>query len=169
MQNEQEKIEIYYSSFIDEEPEEVPFPQANSFDLIIKSINFISLNKVSARELAECLKYNEREGKYYIDALRYLGIVKKEDKQGYYILTDEGRFICTKDNSEQKKILIGLVLKHEPFHKAFGSYVSNSKIPEKKEVVEYIKDSIANLSENTLGRRASTIISWIKWIINCEF
>ena len=63
---------------------------------------------------------------------------------------------------------VKLILSHKVFHVSFVKYLYAGRQLSKKEVVAFMKE--CNLyhieSEETFGRRASTIISWINWIIS---
>lgn len=166
MKNIAEKMEIYNNITLEVEKTNVPFPQANSFKLLIVAMNYIGYNSVKAKDLAEHLNYNVREGKYYIDALRYLNICEKGTSVGEYILNKKGRYILSSERVNY--FLVNEVLKHEPFHKAFGYYIAKGEMPSKEYLIQFISDTGENISGKTLGRRASTVFAWINWVISCE-
>lgn len=63
---------------------------------------------------------------------------------------------------------VKLILSHKVFNISFKQFLCAGSPPSKKEVVALMKKcNLYNIkSEETFERRASTIISWIDWIIN---
>lgn len=55
----------------------VTFPQADSFSNLMDILQFMDTPK-NKYQIAEFLGYNERQGDYYGNALRYLGLAKKK-------------------------------------------------------------------------------------------
>lgn len=62
---------------------------------------------------------------------------------------------------------VKLILAHEVFRNVLRLYFDRGNVPTKDEIVEIMHDSrLYNIdSEQTYRRRASTIISWINWIL----
>ena len=60
--------------------------------------------------------------------------------------------------------LVRLILHHKVFHDAFGLYLKNNKLPNKKAIVTLIQ-SVDGISGDTLNRRTSTVLSWLGWIL----
>lgn len=56
---------------------------------------------------------------------------------------------------------------HAAFQNTLKLYFDNGNVPTKDEVVEIMKNAkLYNIdSEQTYKRRASTVISWINWIL----
>jgi hypothetical protein len=61
-----------------------------------------------------------------------------------------------------------LILLHAAFNRTLELYFQKTDIPAKEEVVAIMKTSeLYNIeSESTFHRRASTILSWIHWILS---
>jgi len=68
---------------------------------------------------------------------------------------------------ERQLEFVKLVLSHGAFNGTLKLYFEKSDIPSKDEVVEIMKKSaLYNIdSEETYRRRASTVISWVNWIL----
>jgi hypothetical protein len=155
-------------SLVDEK--EIPFPQANEFVNIVKLIDYLNESELNFDEITEKLKVVERQTNYYTDAGVYLNLVQFKifNKTKRFNLTDRGRKIVSSNIKNKNLGLIKCVLEHEVFNKTLKLYVKNSKMPSINEIVEIMKESnIYNVnSESTFRRRASTVQSWIKWIID---
>lgn len=164
------KREIYENTeLIDELPqEEVPLPQADSFTKVIGTLELINNDVNTANDIASELQFDKRQGKYYIDALRYLDMVKKGSKVGEYELTPDGVAQVTVDIKERNKVMIEQILKHKPFYEAYDYYVKNEELPSKELIKTIIRKHISDMSEETVNRRASTIRGWIQWIIGAQ-
>ena len=61
-----------------------------------------------------------------------------------------------------------LILEHKPFYDVFSLYLKNREIPSSEEIFEVLKNNeIYNVnSDVTLRRRATSVRSWIRWIID---
>ena len=63
---------------------------------------------------------------------------------------------------------IELILSHKAFNETLKLYFKKGERPNKEEIIKIMKRS--NLygieSESTFGRRASTVSSWINWILS---
>ena len=68
--------------------------------------------------------------------------------------------MCSSDLAE-------IILKHKAFRKTLELYLKKAEVPSKAEVVPIMKESnLYNVnSDSTFERRASTVISWINWIV----
>ena len=147
---------------------EVPLPQADSFSRVIGVLELISNNIKTAKDIANELEFDIRQGKYYIDALRYIGLVKKSNKRGEYELTNKGMDVIKSDVKIRNKKIIENIICHKPFYEVYNYYLKENKIPQREYIKNVIKENIPNMAEETINRRASTISGWIQWIISAQ-
>lgn len=147
---------------------DIPLPQADSFSKVIASIDLFSNGICNANDLSNELGFDVRQGKYYIDALRYLGIVEKSSTFGEYNLSVYGSMLTNYDVKGRNKELISCIIKHKPFYDTYKYYNDNGTIPDKSYIMDIIKKYIPNMAFETVNRRASTIKSWIQWIIGAQ-
>lgn len=153
----------------DELPQsEVPLPQADSFSKVIGTLELFNNGLTTASEVAEELEFDNRQGKYYIDALRYLGLVDKDDNFGRYKLSPSGFVLLNYDVKSRNKELIAFILKHKPYYDVYKYYLENNELPNKQYVKDIIRKYIPDMAEETINRRASTIRGWIQWIIGAQ-
>ena len=164
------KKEIFQNiELVNELPQdEVPLPQADSFSKVIGALELISNDVNTANDIANELEFDNRQGKYYIDALRYLELVQKGDKYGEYKLSPYGFALVNVDIKTRNEKIIGLILKHKPFYDVYKYFIENGELPSKKSIKGIIRKYIPEMAEETVNRRASTIRGWIQWIIGAQ-
>lgn len=149
----------------------VPFPQADSFERIINLCELLKQRGfMSKEEITQNYDFAHRQTDYYSNAARYLGLIcegSKEHEIGY-TLTQEGIRIFNSPLIGRQLEFVKLILSHAVFKSTLELYFRKYNIPTKDEVVEIMREhqlyKIA--SEKTYRRRASTVISWINWIVS---
>lgn len=149
---------------------EVPFPQADSFDRVINLCELLNENGSLSREYITLnYDFDVRQTNYYTDAGRYLGLIDKsrEDKEVIYFLTDLGKRIFNLNVTNRQIEFFKLILSHRVFNRVIKLYFENSEQPSRNEIVEIMKASdLYNINSHvTFHRRASTISSWVNWIL----
>ena len=165
-----------------EEPTTVPFPQADSFERIINFCEILYNNTGEAytkEDLSVNYDFKERDSfemrqvDYYTNAAIYLGFVKKvdvNDKQ-VFELTDAGDALFGTNSIVERQVkFIKTILAHGVFNKTLALYLQKAEKPTKDEIVEIMKESHLYKvnSESTFRRRASTVLSWVDWILGVE-
>ena len=78
----------------------VPFPQANNMDLIFSIFFDIGDEGLSKYDVIKKYNLADRQGSYYLDALLYIGVVKKINIK--YFLNNTGISIRLKGTDEIK-------------------------------------------------------------------
>lgn len=144
----------------------VPFPQANSFERVINLCELLKeKNILTKEEITENYDFDSRQSNYYSDAGRYLGLINKNGST--FSLTKLGEIILDKPIFERKIELIKLILSHSAFKKTIQVYFNEGEMPSKDEVLEIMKScNLYNITtDSTYIRRASTVRSWVNWII----
>ncbi|PVX48800.1 hypothetical protein C7377_1886 [Balneicella halophila] len=150
---------------------EVPFPQADSFDRVINLCELLNENGSLTREyITVNYDFDVRQTNYYTDAGRYLGLIDKSRENGEvnYFLTDLGKRVFALNITDRQIEFFKIILSHRVFNRVIKSYFENSEQPSRNEIVGIMKTSdLHNInSDVTFHRRASTISSWINWIID---
>ncbi|MDR0438569.1 MAG: transcriptional regulator [Bacteroidales bacterium] len=149
----------------------IPFPQADSFERVINLCELLKQRDVLTKEeITQNYDFEPRQTDYYSNAGKYLGLIdsKKIDGQIVYFLTDKGRQLFTLPIVNRQTEFLKLILSHAVFKKTLQLYFDKGNAPTKIEVVEIMKKSKLYKvdSKSTYSRRASTIVSWVNWIIN---
>lgn len=112
-----------------------------------------------------------RQVDYYTNAARYLGFIERarnENNEVCYFLTSKGNNLFELPIKERQIQFSKSILSHLVFNRVLSLYFNKAEIPTKSEIVMIMKD--CNLyhidSDDTFKRRASTIFSWINWILD---
>lgn len=152
-----------------EEPE-LPFPQADSFERVINLCELLKQRGfISKDNITHNYDFDHRQTDYYSNAAKYLGLIKvvRENQQIGCTLTQNGFRIFNLPIVDRQLEFVKLILVHAAFRNTLKLYFDNGNVPTKDEVVEIMKNvRLHNIdSDQTYKRRASTIISWINWIL----
>ena len=153
------------------EPEpNVPYPQANDLDKVIDIItNFHSADLTHKQTIAEFFDFDERQGDYYANAAYYLGLLKRIPHSTQFELTREGGFIAKSENrSRRNLLLLKQMLKKPSFNEIIRLFEKNGRDLSSLnvDVLAPIIQTHTGLNATTAKRRASTVLSWIKWMIH---
>lgn len=167
------------SQIIDEtesikEPE-IPFPQADSFERVINLCELIKQNQIMTKEQYlqdfDFGTIDPRQHDYYTNAARYLGLVNKAQdqitRQSYFVLSKLGLQTMSSSLIDRQKEFVKLIISHRVFKETLKLHLKNGEMPSKDEIVELMKESkLYRIGEDsTYKRRASTISSWVNWIL----
>ena len=148
-----------------EDEPRVPYPQANDLDRVVDLVSLVEQGIHTKAEIADVFEFDERQGDYYANAARYLGLLDRED--GRYVLTDTGReLLSTRKTSQRTLILVQQMLKRPSLREALTVLERGGRNP-----MPLCNDQLApiiarhtTLTGTTPGRRASTIRSWLGWV-----
>ena len=149
---------------------ELPFPQADSFERVINLCELLKQKGFICKDdITQNYDFDHRQTDYYSNAAKYLGLVEvvRENQQIGCILTRDGSRIFNLPIIERQLEFVKLILAHTAFQNTLKLYFDKGNVPTKGEVVEIMKSAkLYNIdSEQTYKRRASTVISWINWIL----
>ena len=159
----------------DEEPQDVPYPQANDLDKVIDTVLHLDDELLNTKEsISQFFDFDERQGDYYANAAIYLGFLKHDgERPRKFELTPLGEKLQNCNNRNQRNLfLLKQILVKPTFYVLFQDLISldcNLDRLSKSRIMEII-DAKSELSGSTLGRRASTVRRWLQWICdNIEF
>ncbi len=160
--------QLLAESRIEPEPD-VPYPQANDLDKVIDIItNFHSPGLMNKPAIAEFFDFDERQGDYYANAGYYLGLLKRVPYSHDFELTREGEFIARSENRSRRNLfLLRQMLKRSSFNeiiRLFNAGGQDLALLSVDVLVPIIQRN-AGYNETTARRRASTVISWLRWVI----
>lgn len=151
-----------------EEPK-IPFPQADSFKRVINLCELLNERELSRDDVTEEYAFDVRQTNYYTDAARYLGLVDKIklDKIPKYSLSAFGKRVLNLNYKQRQLEYCRCILSHKVFNEVLKKYFITGTIPNKDFVVQIMKTTnLYNVeTDSTFRRRASTVLSWITWII----
>lgn len=163
IQNLIENIQNYV-----EEPK-ISFPQANSFERVINLCELLESSEKGKQEITEKYEFDPRQTNYYTDAAIYLGlVVKKGVRSKSFELSKLGKRILSLNYKNRQIEFVKLILSHKVFHITIKRYFEKLEMPTDSEIVEIMKEcELYKIGkDSTFYRRASTIKSWVDWIIN---
>ena len=149
------------------EPVDIPFPQANTFERVISLLEKLRLGDCTPIELTYPIGVTTtRQSNYYGDAAAYLGLAWKE--RGLYGITKEGKELMKRMPYERIFAYMLLILSHYIFREVFLHWMKTGELYEVGDILPLLirDDDVQSLKENVYERRASTVRSWIKWIID---
>lgn len=157
----------------------VPFPQANSFERVINLCEIIydlESKLITKEDLSDNFDFTWKESfdirqvNYYTDAAIYLGFICKSRNEAgdiIFMLSEQGLNLFQQKINERQISIISAIISHKVFKDSLELYLKKADIPSKDEIVNIMKN--CNLfkikEESTYYRRASTIISWLNWIV----
>lgn len=147
------------------EPTDVPFPQANNFERTIDLLGLLMEENLSKDDIASSYNFEKRQADYYANSGAYLGLIKKGE---LVELTPLGKKVMSMKNREKKLNIARLILEHSVFNRVMSRYLGTLSPVPNSEIVDIMNDSyLHNVGEqSTVIRRASTVKSWIEWILN---
>lgn len=151
-----------------EEPK-ISFPQANSFERVINLCELLESSEKGKQEITEKYEFDPRQTNYYTDAAIYLGlVVKKGVRSKSFELSKLGKRILSLNYKNRQIEFVKLILSHKVFHMTIKRYFEKLEMPTDSEIVEIMKEcELYKIGkDSTFYRRASTIKSWVDWIIN---
>lgn len=149
------------------EPDEIAFPQADSFERIISLCELLQEHPMTKNDITMNYAFDPRQTNYYTDAGRYLGLIDKQNIDGItFTLTSKGKEILSLSYKQRQLAFCEAILSHKVFADCLRLWFKQGKI-NKKDIVTLMKEnSLYNIgSESTFVRRASTIKGWIGWIV----
>lgn len=152
------------------EPPDVPFPQADRFERVIDMLARLRASNglMTRDEVTETQVFDSRQTNYYIDSGRYLGLIDKDRTKEIgvsYTLTQLGLQIMNQQPRARNLSLIRQLMMHSVFHDALQYYLDNARQPSIPEIQGFIRAANLPINDTTSGRRAQTVIAWIRWVL----
>ena len=100
-----------------------------------------------------------RQGLYYTQAARILGLVDESSVAGRFALTVYGRAFVSYDPASQRQAMRRLMRDREPTRSVIAALRSQTTLD--LDGVAHVLQQIAPLAESTARRRAHTIVRWL--------
>ena len=141
------------------------FPQANNLNTVFLIFKMaISGTTLNAKEVAKKIRFSERQGNYYLTALKFIGFINNDYK------LDE-KFLFLKNLSEKRLIVTfaSEIINKPIFKEVFINYFIYDDLLSTETIAQMIRKEYFLNNESVNFRRAQTVISWIKSIISKSF
>lgn len=146
-----------------DEPTNVPYPQANTFSMIMDLLHLLVV-PMKGLKIAEDLDFDIRQSYYYANALIYLGFAVKERHN--YKLTQLGKYVESLPNSNMRnEIIVRQILDHKSFKYIFDDYIRNGTF-DNQFIEKIVLRYAPKVNKITAGRRGQTVKKWISWIVS---
>lgn len=156
--------------FDDKNKTKPPFPQADKFERVINLLERLYRGDMSGEEIENYMKFTYIKKYYCYNAGKYLELFEKyKTEEGVikYRLSKLGKTIYRMNYKERQLKLVEQIFSHRIFNELFEEYIRNKDFPTKKKVKELIH-KYNKCSDEVGKRRASTVLSWLSWVINLD-
>lgn len=135
-------------------------PQANSLDKVLELIFKVKEGMNNAADVAEYFGFDKRQSSYYREAAEALGFISFRSNK--YHLTDSGMHLTGMDTQNRNLYFSRVISNFSLVKIALDILKSRGALT--KGDLEQIVASQSDLSGTTVGRRASSLHSWLKWM-----
>lgn len=144
-------------------PKDVTAPQADDLNKVIDLTTFLSTDNSDKFGIADYFEFDERQGDYYANAGRYIGLIEKENN--LFKISNSGKELISIKNREHRNLfLIKKILSTQLFKDLLNLYFEQGEKIDDLQIVKRLAQD--GLSGTTPERRKSTIKSWLNWIID---
>ena len=141
---------------------DIPYPQANSLDVVLQVIEALRPQGNSIYDLVGMgIVKSARQASYYYNAAEFLGFCFK--RNDFYCPTERVERILSIEGSARKSLFAAMVLSCQFVGRLYcGVFGYNGR----EERLKWIESKMAHkiTSKVTLRRRAECLLSWISWI-----
>lgn len=149
---------------LDTTPEEpspnLPFPQADDLRRVADAVDAVAAGVSNRVGLAARFDLDGRQADYYANAAAYLSFIHRGSKG--FELTDLGMTLVSQPFSLRQTLLLRQILRRPVFRRAVSVLCETGRFPSREQIAEWISCT-TGLRGNTLHRRASTVLSWVRW------
>jgi len=156
------------------QPTGVKYPQANDVAKILQLPALIERGITTGRQIAEEFGVRRRQGNYYREAAEILGLIYR-DPAGVMRVTDAGYRYLRADADDKLVIVRHLMVQCDPIRTVAAELgVDLGAIPYDISAVRRLMDhnrltaiidKTSPLTGSTRGRRASSIMAWLRWLL----
>ncbi|MDR1350566.1 MAG: hypothetical protein LBJ59_07310 [Zoogloeaceae bacterium] len=163
----QEVVSLWEDISLVDKPQ-TTFPQADSFERILDLVSILAEKNLTRDEVTFKYEFDPRQTNYYISACEYLGLIERcenADGEREYKLSTVAQKIMTEQYKQKHLMLMQKILENPVFHKTFDLTIKSGRIPDRQTICQIMGDCNLSINPTTIDRRASTVRSWIDWIL----
>lgn len=165
-------VDIVRRVTVVDEPQDIPFPQADSFSRVIDLLNQLHVvGTLSQEEITANYAFDQRQTQYYATAGIFLDLIDRQQsrEEGVsYGLTQSGSDIMSQRPAQRNLAIVERILKHRVFHDTVSLYLNQAAKPTADQIVEIMRAANIELDREgntTMNRRAQTVLAWIDWMM----
>ena len=136
-----------------------PFPQADRLDKIAIIPFLTAEGHGTPEKLAEIFEFSPRQGRYYLDACRALGLL---DESGN--LTSDGELYIGCAPEVRHRLLCRVVLRLPVMQEIVSNLLLAPDRTLSREQVEVGVQRATSLATATAARRTQTVWAWLSWL-----
>jgi hypothetical protein len=142
----------------------IDIPQANTLDLVVDLVALLYQGMDGKDVLASELGIDPREVEYYKHAARILGFIRGSIDEA--VLTERARELMEAVKPAQRHtIIVDAIEESDVFRRLLAAYRREEL--SKNTVADFLKRNTA-LTGTSVGRRANTILAWLKFIFRYD-
>lgn len=142
--------------------QQVPYPQANSLDVVLRIVKELRECGMSVYDLVtKGIVNSSRQARYYFNAAAFLGFCYR--RGDYFYPTELVARLKGCEEKACKTQFAAIVLGNEEISRLFSKVFM---MPDKESRLNWISNQIAIkiVAEATLRRRATCLLAWISWV-----
>lgn len=140
--------------------ETVDIPQADMLWDVARVPEAIACGRLTPDMIGEFIGAKGiRQGNYYTQAARIIGLVRQESPNAPAALTHFGRAFLYYNRAEQRTALRRLMFHREPTRSVIAALQSGPGLD--RIGVAHVLQELAPLAESTAYRRAATVAAWL--------
>lgn len=160
---------IVYTVPIVNEPDIIPFPQADTMENVVNLMSklYEESDYFSKENITLEFGFDRRQADYYANAGAYLSFINIQRGKATVTLSSKGKQALEMRSTQKYLTIFEAILAHKVFNEVMKIYLKTGVPPIKAEIVKIMKQcNLKNMNtEKMYGRRASTVASWINWIL----
>jgi len=140
----------------------VPYPQANSLDVVLSVICSLRDAGMSVYDLVGTgIVNSSRQARYYYNAAAFLGFCYR--RGDYFYPTDSATSLMAEEASDRAPMFAAMILRHEEVGRLF---LNVFMLRDREARIKWISEQIAPniVAVATLRRRASCLLAWMSWV-----
>lgn len=158
------------NSYPHDEPEGIPFPQADDMNKIVDLVRLLESGTANKRMIADFFEFDERQSDYYANAAAYLGLAQRNKAAGGFELTRLGRdFLLLSSRSQRTRALIGRMLASPSLRGCVlllkDNYFDFERVSLNAIQSVLVANARVSPGADTLARRARTVRMWLAWLL----
>jgi hypothetical protein len=139
-------------------------PQADTFERVAELPMLVEQGCDTSTKVAMHYQFDPRQSSYYRQAAEFLGLVRLDNHDNRYRLTDLGREYVNRPADERRQLLAGILANFPPMRAVLElSATTSDRGVSKKQITELIEQH-SEIRRTTPMRRAATLLSWLRWL-----